>query len=339
MPSLSNNSEARYWRCASRFLLSGPDRDLLHSGQGAVIARRALAQIMSPFSTVNRELLQQDPFLILPNYVNALPVVGTRRPDANGFLSWSDGGRFFTLLQFRLAQDPFSNKSLAVFVPRLSALERALRLDYPGLIIKKAGAVFYGARGIDNAQTEAQLIGSISIVAIVMMCLLVFRGLRSILLTLIAVATGVLVGAAAVLLLFGKIHAVALVFGAGMIGVSVDYAFHYCVQRFATSDPGTADHPVEWLRHIFKPLSLGLVSTVIGFATLALSPFPGLQQIAVFAAGGLMASYLTVATAISVNSIDRKPRKTRRHIMTMATIDMEPINWASVWALSMPRAP
>jgi predicted exporter len=87
---------------------------------------------------------------------------------------------------------------------------------------------------------------------------------------------------------FGEIHLLTLVFGASLVGISVDYSLHYFCERYRF----TADwSPNSALRHILPGITLGLITSVIGFAGLFFAPFPGMQGMAVFSSVGLGVAY------------------------------------------------
>ena len=48
------------------------------------------------------------------------------------------------------------------------------------------------------------------------------------------------------------------------------------------------------MRRLLPPLVLTLVTTAIGYISLAITPFPGLRQMAVFSIAGLVIAWLTV---------------------------------------------
>jgi predicted exporter len=109
---------------------------------------------------------------------------------------------------------------------------------------------------------------------------------------------------AATLAIFGDIHVMTLLFGVGLIGVAVDYGLHYSTSAF---DPG-AGSPHERLLHVLPAITLGLLTTLIGYVILILAPFPGLRQIAVFSTIGLIAAFLTVALWFPLLGDARPPR-------------------------------
>jgi len=170
------------------------------------------------------------------------------------------------------------------------------------LRVHATGAPLFGAHASANAHAEMTLIGGISLLAVVCLLLLRFRSLRPLLVTLVVIAAGVGCGLAAAIGVFGPIHLITLVFGATVIGVSVDYAFHYLADSLR---PGWT--PEAGLRHVLPALRLALVTSVLAFLSLALAPFPALREVAVFITGGLIGAWLTVVLLLP--ALVRPPAK------------------------------
>jgi len=122
------------------------------------------------------------------------------------------------------------------------------------------------------------------------MLMWVFRGIRPILGGTIVIATGLLTASAALLLCFQHIHLLTLVFGTTLIGISVDYAFHFYAKRAV--EPLTSG--AQTVAGIRPAIRAGLITSLLSFAGMALVDLGLLRQMAVFAAGGLLGAYLTV---------------------------------------------
>ncbi|MBM4297090.1 MAG: hypothetical protein FJ143_05055 [Deltaproteobacteria bacterium] len=84
---------------------------------------------------------------------------------------------------------------------------------------------------------------------------------------------------------------ITLVFGSSLIGVAQDYGIYFFCQRLGVG--GRLD---SWqlLRRVLPALILTVVTTLIGYLGLVLTPFPGLRQMALFSASGLSFAWLTV---------------------------------------------
>jgi predicted exporter len=136
---------------------------------------------------------------------------------------------------------------------------------------------------------ETSTIGLLSTLGTILMVLAAFRAFSPLWSSLLVIAVGVLVALSFSLWAFGELHVGALLFGVSLIGVAVDYSLQYCAEIFAAEAP-----PPVRLRRVFTGIALGTATTVIGYLTLFLAPFPGLHQIAAFSAVGLVAAWLTV---------------------------------------------
>ncbi len=271
-------------------LLSETDRRLLVEGKGREIAARAYGQIISPLSPVNADALRNDPLLLFPGYLSSSGDGASALRTKDGVLALEEGGTWYVAVLGRLNGDAFDKGFQSKTRLILDRVEGELNKTHKDLVILKTGAVFYGEHAYRQAEKEAGFIGSLSLLAIILLNILVFRSLQPLLLSILAIASGITAGLAVTLLFFGELHLLALVFGASLIGIAVDYSFHYFCERFQANLP----NPRRRAKAIRSGLTLGLVSSVLGFLTLSLTPFPGLQQIALFSAAGLTVAYLTV---------------------------------------------
>jgi len=81
-----------------------------------------------------------------------------------------------------------------------------------------------------------------------------------------------------------------LVFGASLVGVAEDYGIHYFSSR--QGNPGQT--PRSMMRHLLPGMWLAFITSAVAYLSLGMAPLPGLQQMAVFSAAGLLAAFLTV---------------------------------------------
>jgi predicted exporter len=82
-----------------------------------------------------------------------------------------------------------------------------------------------------------------------------------------------------------------LVLSISIVGISADYTLYFLTERMVHGDQST---PLASLQKLLPALSMALLTTVVAYLALLIAPFPGLQQLAVFAAAGLSAACLTV---------------------------------------------
>jgi predicted exporter len=176
-------------------------------------------------------------------------------------------------------------------MPLLEEARRAARQAVPEVEVIQAGVILHAAAAAEQARREVSIIGVGSIAGIVLLMWLAFRSLAPIAWIMLSIAVGCLGGISAAWLLFERVHLLTLVFGASLIGVAQDYGIYFLCKRLS-ADVKLDSHRL--LRRLLAPLALTLVTTVIGYMALALTPFPGLRQMAVFSAVGLVFAWLTV---------------------------------------------
>lgn len=127
--------------------------------------------------------------------------------------------------------------------------------------------------------SRLSLIATILVSAIL---LFTYRSPLILLLALVPVASGALVGVAAVSLGFGFVHGITLGFGVTLIGEAVDYAIYL----FTQTAPGTS--PSATLPRIWPMLQLGVLISICGFSAMLFSSFTGFAQLGLFSITGLV---------------------------------------------------
>ena len=156
-----------------------------------------------------------------------------------------------------------------------------LRVSGPGVFAVAARAK------IERAAIRLSIVSGILVITL----LLVYRSLAALGLGLLPVATGALVGIAAVALGFGAVHGVTLGFGITLIGESVDYSIYFFIQsRRSVAD--SAGGRARWQQPGGSTVRLGMLTSVCGFASLLPSGFPGLKQLGLYSISGLIAAAL-----------------------------------------------
>nr|WP_298689272.1 hypothetical protein [uncultured Dongia sp.] len=271
-------------------LLAPGDRELLLAGKGETIARRALAQVYGIGSFADARLLSVDPFLLFPSFLSHLPAPLSNLAADDGMLTTRGDGLVWVLVAGDVSGDPYALDMQDRVTRLIDDTVRNLSQTAPGLVVKRTGAVFFAQAGAQSGLQETSTLGTISMVGTIVLLIGAFRRIGPLLMNLMALGIGIGGGLVVNLLLFQEIHIATLLFGVGLTGVAVDYGIHYSASVF---DP-TGPSPRQRLRHVLPGISIGLLTTLIGYAILLVAPFPALRQVAVFSIAGLMASFLTV---------------------------------------------
>ncbi|MES2099876.1 MAG: MMPL family transporter [Pseudomonadota bacterium] len=210
----------------------------------------------------------------------------------------------------------------------LDAQERTLRFidtrfapfKAQGLTLIVSGSGTFAVASRTQIKSEVERLAIAGGVAIVGLMLLAFGGsLRTLVTAMLPVASGVLVGIAAVSLIFGNVHGITLGFGTTLIGEAVDYAIYYLIQArpaaLVTPSAATGSGARRWIADNWPTVRLGLLTSVCGFAALLFSGFPGLAQLGVFSIAGLSAAALTTRWVLTRTSPNGAPGMgLRRHL-------------------------
>ncbi|MDO6498296.1 MMPL family transporter [Photobacterium sanguinicancri] len=263
-----------------------------------------IQSLYNPFSGVTGQELASDPFLLFRDYLSQLTKQTGNFSLNNGYLTTKYQGKQYVLISADLADSPYSYR-LQQQLPELLNIEQGIR-DTFDIELLHTGVVFYAEHGTESAKSEISTIGVGSLVGIILLLLLVYRSPLPLALALLSIGCGLLAAFVGTVAIFGKVHLFSLVFGASLIGVSIDYAFHFLTDRLAAGERWNAN---KGLKQIFTAITLGLITSLIGYLGMLIAPFPGLQQLSLFSAIGLIAAYATVVCWYPV--LAAKPSQSR----------------------------
>lgn len=292
-------------------LLAPEDRRALAQGDWSLLTERSLLQLVSAGFPVTAALLQDDPLLLFPRYLLSLgEAVAADVAMEGGRPTLRRNGRVTQLLVLELASSPYQidfQEASATWI----AAQRA-ELAALGVQSHWTGTLMFASFGTQSAQQEISTIGVGSSIGLVLLVWFGFRSLRPLATEFIAVSSGSLLALAATHAVFGEIHLMTLLFGASLIGVCVDFSFYFmAMQSQQRERDGFAV-----LLPLLPSLFVGLLTTLLAYVFLSLTPFPGFKQIAVFSVVGLAAAWIS-----SVLLLPRlKPLNASAAIATLAPI-------------------
>ncbi|MBJ9863857.1 MULTISPECIES: MMPL family transporter [Citrobacter] len=272
-------------------LIDPQTRARLQNG-GDAQAQWILSQLYSAFSGVSGKELQNDPLMLMRGSQLAMAENGQRLRLMDGWLVAQDReGNYWYLLHGELAGSSFDMQQTHHLVTTLSALAEALKARYPQAQLLSRGTVFYSDYASQQAKQDVSTLGVATVLGVLLLIVAVFRSLRPLLLCLLSIGIGALAGTVVTLLFFGELHLMTLVMSMSIIGISADYTLYYLTERMVH---GAETSPWQSLAKVRNALLLALLTTVAAYLIMMLAPFPGIRQMAVFAAAGLSASCLTV---------------------------------------------
>ena len=258
-------------------------------GDAAGVERSAIATMYSPLGGGSG--LATDPFFLFPDSLQALQPSGTSLNLDDSYLWAEQEGRDYVFVMASLTSPTLSIVEQESLAQYLDAVMESAQSSEPGLDFLKTGFSFYAHEATKSAKGEVSTIGVGSLIGLLLLVIATFRSFRPLSLIVISILSGCLVALAATLAVFGYVHLFTLVFGASLIGVSVDYSFHYVTDDAFGGEDWT---PQKGLHNIFMGITLGLLTSMLAYLALTVAPFPGLQQLAVFSSAGLIGAYLTL---------------------------------------------
>lgn len=248
-------------------------------------AQRLRRQLASPLSTLIGRTAPEDPLLVLSERLRSLET------QAGGALSVIDGryvaNERFAILLLGGKASAFDANEQEVVLAQVDQAFGQLKATIEDVKLESSGLARFSVHAKRSIQTDITRISVLSISCLIALCLLFFRSLRLVILSIVPVSFGMLAGIASLLLVYGEVHGLTLAFGASLIGVCVDYVIHLYVHHLDHPHPAGAR---ALLQKLWPALALGATTTIVGFLVLAGSAFPGLRQAAIFGAVGVAAA-------------------------------------------------
>jgi predicted exporter len=265
-------------------LLSAPDRVLLSAGGDGLLRQAELGLYLPPGFGGSFET---DPLGTFGRWLEGNAALSGNLSLRDGHLEIDSGGLTWVAVN-AVAAPSLDAGAMRAFDASLQTAAAAARgLGATGLL--RSGFVFQEHAAARQAMREVGSVGALSTALLAVLLWFAFRRRRPILLALLPAMVGCLAGAAAVLLLWSRVHAVAMVFGSTVVGVADDYGLYFLSGIY--DKPWDSDRRA---RLAVGPLALAMATSVLAYAALVLFPIPALKQVAVFAAVGLAADWAGV---------------------------------------------
>jgi predicted exporter len=159
---------------------------------------------------------------------------------------------------------------------------KSLQLSYPSTQIRYSGAPFHNAENTQIAKFETSFFSTLSLVGLALLVWIAFRSMWPLLFTQLGILVAVIWGTFALTLLFQKIHILSFLFGITLIGIAIDYALHVMAHQGCSTKHQSA---------LYKTLTLGFITTSLGYLGFVISSIELLTQVATFVIVGLMGAW------------------------------------------------
>ncbi len=264
--------------------LTKEDQVLLKNEQYQVFTQKRIAQLYSPFSSVSSQKLNQDPLFLSDAYFSKLTNILTGARQYQEFLGYAYNQHHYIIFNLELNDSAFNLDLQRHYLQEITAIKQVAYES--GSEILQSGVIAFSAAETAQGLKEAQTIGYGSLLAILVLISLIFRSLIPSLILLLVIAIGVVSALAVASMIFSELHVFSILVGASLVGIAVDYVFHYLAKNTEVTTE-------KVIKLIIKPISLGLITSVFGYLALLFSGLIVLQQIALISIVGLIAAYIT----------------------------------------------
>lgn len=294
-----------------RFQFATDDPTTLDERLGDAGLERSASEAAEQVRTGHASLEQiaSDPLLLYPEQQRRLEALLPAQLDANGHFVTNDG-RAVVLLT--TAHSPFNfdkqRPLQAVIDQGFDQLDREAQAAGDDLTMIQSGVARRALQAESQVRLDIQQISTISIIGVVILFVLLFRSPRMLVLSMLPLLAGFLTATGIGLLFFKELHVLTLAFGASLIGVCIDYPIHLFTHH--------AFYPVmerkDMVAGVRPGLLLGALTTIAGFLGMGWAPFPGIREISVFAALGILAALATTLWVLPSLLPDKTEPRSRR---------------------------
>jgi predicted exporter len=293
-----NNGEAtqadadRRFVFEHRYLLSPAVNAAHFSSEGLAAAiGESLDALASPAGALLKQLLPADPTGEVLNVIDRLQ---QREPVHLPAGVWASPSGERALLLAQTAAPGSDTDAQARAIESIRTAFAAATPPPSQLRLSLSGPGVFAVEARAGIEQAAKRLSVFSAAAIFALLFAVYRSLSAVALGLLPVACGALAGIAAVALGFGTVHGITLGFGATLIGEAVDYSIYLFVQSRSAGGGNTATSAdtILWAKRWWPTIRLGMFTSIIGFASLLPSAFPGLSQLGLYSIAGLVSAGL-----------------------------------------------
>lgn len=301
------------WQYKNRFLLLDKETvQKINQGGGVdELKELALQKAFGAFSLTPLEFVDGDPFFLadleLQNLIGRLSNTGTSLALRDGVLAAEYNGEHYVMVRGALTQKGASVTSKKNGVQTIydCANRVAASNDFgqEKVSFVFSGSPFHSHKSATSAQRQVAAISTLSMLAVVVLLLLVFRSARPLLFSVGAITLSAAFGLGTELLVFGQIHILTFVFGTTLIGTCLDYSLHFWTCAYFCQE---ALLGAQAMKKIFKGLALSFASTEVCYLIMLLAPFALLKQISVFCFAGILSAFATTVLFYPALSVPQK---------------------------------
>lgn len=283
-------------------LLDTQSRQFLQQGQYDALLEKSMLQMLNPIMPIHEQMLKDDPLLLFPQYL--MQQAQSNQANIELEQGWATHQQVLSddenptslysrLIALQLTQSPYNIDYQQQTHDWLKQIQQQIQAQSNEkahqVSMIWSGTLAFATFGTQSAEHEISTIGLGSSIGIILLVLFGFRSVRPLFTEFIAVSVGTLMAFAITHWLFAEVHLMTLVFGASLIGACVDFSFYFMALQSQYRDK----NGFSVLTPVLPSLFLGLMTTILAYLFLTLTPFPAFKQISVFSMVGLFSAWVT----------------------------------------------
>ncbi len=270
-----------FYEAHSAGLASSETAELLRTPEGrAKLARRALRKAYSPLAFALFPF-EKDPFGILQDFLTARSslVNGWQLKDGFLYSTFEDTPVWMIPVHWERAR----HASMGELIAAHHRLHAALaEVAAPDVKLYACGVPLHTAASAERCSRDLTILSLVSLIAVIGIAVWALGGWRPLPLFICSLAISGATGFLALLVFFDSIHVMTLVLGTTVIGLVIDYSFHWLL------------HDPSRRKSIRLSLAISCGTTLIGLLPLFFSVGPILQQAGCFLAVALVTALACV---------------------------------------------
>ena len=256
--------------------LSTEYRNIIKQGNFSQITDNAVSTVSSSMAPTVLSL-KDDPFLLATNYIGELKSANGKWNMRDGFLWQYIAPNHYILISANIINN--DSNELTQTINSVSTIIK--KYNTPDTHVFLSGIPVHTANMTQTSKLQLTVFSIIALAMAILLNWLLFHKTATLLPVILSLGFGFIVGAGALVLCFPEPHILTFVFGVTLIGLGIDYSFHFISALINKNDKNIR-------RNIFH----SFLTTVVCFMPLFFSGLDLLQQISVFTIAGLTAIYL-----------------------------------------------
>ncbi|WP_088332639.1 hypothetical protein [Lacimicrobium sp. SS2-24] len=266
-------------------------------GDANAVSRAVFGKLSQPSNPFVSGSFEQDPSLNTAGFVEQrVQAWSPFKTDGQRLYQTDDQDQRHYFLVLSVSHEQQQMGGAKAFYDSLQQHLQALQKTYPEVQYHYSGIALHTAENALQAEYEMNLFGGLSLLGVILVLWWAFGSLRPLMVTAIVILYSGLAGIVATLLVFQQAHVLSLVFGITLIGIAIDYSVHRLTHSNAKPNEVNA---------VARSITLGFVTTALGYSLFAFSPIGVLSQVAVFVVAGLAAAWLLALIVVPWWLMDR----------------------------------